>query len=213
MKIPPGIPIPSDFKGSNPVCKLIKSLYGLRQDPREWFDKFATSLLAFGFVQSKSDSSLFYKHTSEAFLMLLVYVDDIILTGSSSSHIDAVKKYLSTQFKLKDLGHLKYFLGLEIARSKNGIYIHQRKYALNLLSTAGLLGSKPSSITMEAQHNLKTDSGTQLSTAEASSYRRLVEQLIYLTITRPDITYAVHILSQFLAKPTDTHRTAALKLV
>lgn len=213
MTIPPGIPLPADFKGSHPVCRLIKSLYGLRQAPREWFDKFAAAILTYGFTQSKSDNSLFYLHTSDSFLMLLVYVDDIILTGSSILHITKVKDFIAQNFKMKDLGSLKYFLGLEISRNTGGIYIHQRKYALNLLNSTGLQDAKPSNITMAAQHNLTYDSGTLLDNSQASTYRRLVGQLIYLTITRPDITYPVHILSQFLAKPTDAHFAAAMKLV
>lgn len=211
MHLPLGVPVPPDFQGSIPICKLIKSLYGLKQAPREWFAKFSQALLTFGFIQSKCDNSLFYIHTSSSFTALLVYVDDIILTGSSSSEITTVKAFLQSQFKVKDLGHLNYFLGIEIARSKDGIYIHQRKYALNLLNTTGLLAAKPSHITLEAQHNLNTESGTPLS--DGSIYRRLVGQLIYLTITRPELSYPVHILSQFMANPTNVHWNAALKLV
>lgn len=101
--------------------------------------------------------------------MVLVYVDDIILTGSCTNHINDFKEYLKTKFKLRDLGNLKYFLGLEIERSKSGIYIHQKKYALNLLSNTGLLDTKSSTITMKAQHNLRSDSGVVLSAGEASS--------------------------------------------
>lgn len=133
------------------------------------------------------------------------------MTGSSSSHLISVKEFLASKFNLKDLGHLNYFLGLEIARSPSGIYIHQRKYALNLLSNTGLLAAKPSKIAMESKLSLSTTSGFPL--ADGTSYRRLVGQLIYLTITRPDLTYPVHILSQFMAAPTDLHWEAALKLV
>ncbi|KAK1390318.1 Chromodomain-helicase-DNA-binding protein 1-like [Heracleum sosnowskyi] len=127
MPVPPGVTIPATFIGSRPVCKLIKCLYGLRQAPREWFTKFSKVLLQYGFTQSKADSSLFVLHTSQTFTALLVYVDDIILTGSSDTAIVDVKSCLQSHFKLKDLGHLHYFLGIEIARSSEGIYIHQRK--------------------------------------------------------------------------------------
>ena len=211
MQIPQRVIIPPEFKGTNPVCRLVKSLYGLRQAPREWFDKFSHALLVFGFQQSKCDNSLFFIHTSAGYTALLVYVDDIILTGSLENHITEFKDFLNTQFKVKDLGHLNYFLGIKIARSKDGIYIHQRKYALNLLQNTGLLGSKPSAITLPVQHNLSSTTGTPLT--DGSSYRRLVGQLIYLTITRPELSYPVHILSQFMAKPTDIHWNSALKLV
>lgn len=136
-----------------------------------------------------------------------MYVDDIILTGSSTAEISNIKTFIQSQFKIKDLGHLNYFLGIEIARSKDGIYIHQRKHALNLLHTTGLLAAKPSHITLEAQHNPSTESGTPLS--DGSVYRILVGQLIYLTITRPELSYPVHILSKFMAHPTDVHWNAA----
>lgn len=124
---------------------------------------------------------MFILHNSSYFTAILVYIDDIILTGSSSSHLISVKEFLASKFNLKDLGHLNYFLGLEIARSPSGIYIHQRKYALNLLSNTGLLAAKPSKIAMESKLSLSTTSGFPL--ADGTSYRRLVGQLIYLTIT------------------------------
>lgn len=124
MTIPPGIPVPSSFTGLNPVCKLIKSFYGLRQAPRDWFEKFAATLLTYGFTQSKSDNSLFCLHISASFIMILVYVDDIILTGSSPAQIEKTKHFIGSQFKMKDLERLKCFLRLEIERSHAGISIH-----------------------------------------------------------------------------------------
>ena len=138
-------------------------------------------------------------------------MDDIILTGSCSVAISEVKNYLQSHFKLKYLGHLHYFLGIEIPRSPEGIYLHQRKYGINLMKQAGLLGSKPSTITLPTQHNLHNLSGTPLT--DGTSYRRLVGQLIYLTVTRPELSYPVHILSQFMSHPTDAHWDAAIKLV
>lgn len=97
MQIPPGVVIPLDFKGKHPVCKLIKSLYGLRQAPREWFSKFSEVLLKYGFHQSKADNSLFIFHTSISFTAVLVYVDDIILTGSCSASIQEVKDCIQSE--------------------------------------------------------------------------------------------------------------------
>ncbi|XP_074363897.1 uncharacterized protein LOC141704569 [Apium graveolens] len=193
------------------ICKLIKSLYGLRQAPREWFTKFSDALLEYGYIQSKADSSLFVFHTSSTFTALLVYVNDIVLTGSCESSIKAVKDFLQSRFKPKDLGHLHYFLGIEIATSSKGIYLQKRKYALSLIHQAGLLAAKPSKITLAAQHNLHHLSGFPLS--DGTPYRHLVDQLIHLTITRPELSYPVSILSQFLAKPTDIHLQTALKLI
>ena len=161
-----------------------------------------------GFTQSISDHSLFIKSHGHSFLALLVYVDDIIIASNDQAAVDNLKSALSKRFKMKDLGALKYFLGLEVARSAAGISICQRKYALELLSDAGYLGCKPSSIPMEPNLKLTQSDGDLL--ADPTSYRRLIGKLIYLTITRPDLSYSVNRLSQFLAAPRTSHLQAAL---
>ena len=113
--------------------------------------------------------------------------------------IEDTKSFLKDQFQLKDLGQLKYFLGIEVARSNKGIAFSQRKYALEILEDAGYLGAKPASFPMEQNLSLCKFDGDYIS--DPSSYQRLVGRLIYLTITQPDLVYAVHILSQFMDKP------------
>lgn len=115
------------------VCRLHKSIYGLKQASRQWYSKLSSFIIQLGFKQSKSDYSLFIRGSGSDFVALLVYVDDIILTGPSIQIIDSVKLVLNQQFKLKDLGSWKYFLGLEIARSFTGIVLSQRNYTLKLL--------------------------------------------------------------------------------
>uniref|UniRef100_A0A2N9GUF1 Reverse transcriptase Ty1/copia-type domain-containing protein n=1 Tax=Fagus sylvatica TaxID=28930 RepID=A0A2N9GUF1_FAGSY len=158
------------------------------------------------YTQSKADYSLFVRSQGHDFTAALVYVDDIILTGNNLEQIKELKKFLGERFKLKDLGNLKYFLGIEVARSKNGISISQRKYALEILNDTGFLGSKPSKFPMEQNLSLNESDGDLV--PDPSSYRRLVGRLIYLTITRPDLTYAVHVLSQFMDKPRMPHLDA-----
>ncbi|XP_021737709.1 uncharacterized protein LOC110704229 [Chenopodium quinoa] len=112
---------------------------------------------------------------------------------------------------MKDLGPLKYFLGIEVAHSKSGLFLCQRKYTLDIVSEAGLLGAKPSGFPIEQSHKLSLASGELLENPE--SYRRLVGRLIYLSVTRPDLAYSVHILSQFMHEPRVEHWEAALRVV
>jgi hypothetical protein len=117
MKPPPGLfPSPTSH-----VCKLRRSLYGLKQAPRAWFDKFRTPLLQFSFKQSKYDTSLFLWKSDMSIVLLLVYVDDIVITGSDSTLLDQLKTHLSESFHMKDLGSLTYFLGLEVHRGTPSI--------------------------------------------------------------------------------------------
>ncbi|BBG95385.1 RmlC-like cupins superfamily protein [Prunus dulcis] len=207
MHLPPGF----GRKGETRVCKLHKSLYGLKQASRQWFIKLSTALTQAGYRQSKADYSLFVRTRGATFTALLIYVDDIILTGNSLQDIEATKSYLLQQFKLKDLGQLKYFLGIEIAHSSKGIALSQRKYALEILEDAGQLGAKPADSPMEQNLSLSKHDGDYID--DPSSYRRLVGRLIYLTITRPDLVYAVHTLSQFMDKPRTPHLEAAYRVL
>lgn len=148
MKLPPGFHVTSPGK----VCKLQKSLYGLKQAPRCWFAKLSIALATYGFTQSYSDYSLFTMHRDGTQLNILVYVDDLIISGNNHAAINQFKAYLSECFHMKDLGVLKYFLGVEVTRAPEGIFLCQRKYALDIVSEVGLLGAKPTSIPVEQNH-------------------------------------------------------------
>ena len=140
-------------KGGNVVCKLNKPLYGLKQASRQWNAKFCSVLKQLGFKQSKANYSLFTKKFNDSFIALVVYVDDILIASKNVQAVDELRVSLDQHFKLKDLGGLKYFLGLEIARSDKGIILCQRKYALEILKDAGMSACKPSKVPME--QNLK----------------------------------------------------------
>lgn len=205
------LPLGLSSSKPNQVCRLLKSLYGLKQSSRQWYGCLSSSLISKGFSQSTSDPSLFTKHSNTSFTAILVYVDDLILTGNNLDEITAIKSFLNTTFKIKDLGYLKFFLGLEIARSKTGIHLRQRKYALDILADCGLLAAKPASAPMQKGTRLSKDQGTPLIDPEA--YRRLTGKLIYLTATRPDLSFSVQQLSQFMTHPTSTHYDAALHVL
>ncbi|PNX74277.1 retrovirus-related Pol polyprotein from transposon TNT 1-94 [Trifolium pratense] len=208
MSLPPGY---SSAIGSNKVCRLHKSLYGLKQASRQWYSKLSSALISFGYKQSVSDHSLYIKSTDSEFTALLVYVDDIVLAGNSSKEIQAVKHFLDQKFKIKDLGKLRYFLGFEIARSPKGIFVNQRKYTLELLQDTGFLATKPSNIPFNPTTKLSSTDGAPLK--DPSSYRRLIGRLLYLTNTRPDISFSVQHLSQFVSKPLIPHYTAATRIL
>ncbi|KAF5458400.1 hypothetical protein F2P56_022430, partial [Juglans regia] len=125
------------------------------------------------------------------FTALLVYVDDIVVASNSLDCISSLKSFLNTHFKIKDLSSLRYFLGIEVVRSAQGIHLCQRKYALDILSDSGTLGSKPAKLPMDQNLKLSKDSGSPLH--DPSIYRRLVGRLLYLTITRPDISFSVQV--------------------
>ncbi|CAM8883274.1 unnamed protein product [Rhodiola kirilowii] len=209
MKLPIGFY--KKEKAAGQVCKLVKSLYGLKQASRQWFAKFSEAIIDFGFQRSLNDYSLFTMKKDGNFLILLVYVDDVVITGTSSALISEVKQYIHDKFKIKDLGFLKYFLGLEVARSDAGIFLNQRKYAIELLEENNLLQCKPAKSPMNAKHKLSLS--TEALLLDALPYRKLVGKLIYMSITRPDLAYPIHILSQYMQSPTEEHMRAALRLL
>ena len=127
------------------VSRLRKSLYGFKQSRRMWFGKFRQAIETFGMQNSKSNHSVFYKNFSYGIILLVMYVDDIVIIVSDSKSILSFESSLHNQFHSKDLGMLKYFLGVEVMRSKRGIMLSQRKYVLDLLSEIGKLGAKPCS--------------------------------------------------------------------
>lgn len=204
--------LPQGYKCSDPnkVCRPKKSLYSLRQAPRCWYAKLTTALTKFGFSHEYADHSLFSKVRGSICIHILVYVDDFIIACNDAKALQEFKDYLHTCFRMKYLGNLKYFLSLEVARNASGFYISQRKYALDIIAETGLLGSKPSPVPMELNHKLAKADGPL---ANAQQYRRLVGRLIYLTNTRSDLSYAVHILTQFMHKPLLPHWDAALRVV
>ena len=200
--------------GDTRVCKLLKSLYGLKQASRKWNEKLCASLFSFDFHQSINDYSLFVRNKNNTLVFLLVYVDDIILTGNSEFEINKVKDFLKTQFLIKDLRRLKYFLGIEAIDVKNGICLNQRKYCLELLHEFGMLGCKPIKTPLEANFVLdRSVNNNKDVLINITEYQKLIGKLIYLTITRPDISYSVQCLSQFMHRPCKVHLDIAFRLL
>ncbi|KAJ0622209.1 putative RNA-directed DNA polymerase [Helianthus annuus] len=210
MKLPLGY----YSKDESKVCKLVKSLYGLKQAPRKWNERLTTVLLKFGFIQSKCDHPLFILNKVNVTVFLLVYVDDIVLTGNSVVEIEGIKKVLNDTFKIKDLGILKYFLGIEVLYNKDEICFSQSKYCLELLNEFGYLGCKPVNTPIEQSYlvNSKLDKDHK-ALKNITGFQKLIGKLIYLSLTRPDISYTVQFLSQFMHKPNEIHLSLALRLL
>lgn len=142
---------------------------------------------------------------------MLIYVDDLAISGNTPEAIQQFKDYLSLCFRMKDLGQLKYFLGIEVARSSAGIYLCQRKYILDIIADTGLLAARPVAFPLEQNHKLALSISPVLD--DPTQYRRLVGRLIYLAVTRPDMAYCVHVLAQFMQMPRQDHWQAALRAV
>ena len=189
------------------VCKLNKALYGLKQAPRAWFQRFSSFLLKLGFFCSRVDTSLFV-FTKKDDLIYLLYVDDIILTGNNPALINRFISQLHSEFAVKDLGPLSYFLGLEVSYIPDGFFLSQVKYATDILARAQLLDSKPVTTPMIVSQRLSSE-GTPF--ANPTLYRSLVGALQYLTITRPDLAHLVNSVSQFL--PIEVHFQAVKRIL
>jgi hypothetical protein len=177
MTPPPGL----FSSSSTEVCHLKRSIYGLKQAPQAWFEKFRTTLLDFTFTQSQYDYSLFFPKTDIGIVLLLVYVDDIVITGSDSQLIEQLQQQLKSSFHMKNLGPLQYFLGLKAQHCPTNILLHQHKYTQELLSLAGLSDANSVLTPMEVNLKLHHENGDLL--PHPSMYRQLVGSLNYLTIT------------------------------
>ncbi|KAK6120967.1 hypothetical protein DH2020_045294 [Rehmannia glutinosa] len=163
-------------------------------------------------IRCEGDHSVFFRCSSaNRYIYLVVYVDDIIITGDDCEGIKALKQHLFHNFQTKDLGPLRYFLGIEVAQSKSGIAISQRKYALDILEETGLTDCKPVSTPMDPNVKLLPNGGDLSRSREDTG--RLVGKLNYLTMTRPDISFPVSIVSQFLNSPCDSHWNAVIRIV
>ncbi|XP_076899988.1 protein ARABIDILLO 2-like [Bidens hawaiensis] len=208
MEQPPGFIIE---EAASEVCRLRRSLYGLKQSPRAWFGRFSNVMEQFGMTRSAYDHSVFFIHQRGKRIIVVVYVDDIIITDDDAVGITELKQFLQTQFQVSDLDRLKYFLGIEVSRSSQGILLSQRKYVLDMLTEYGLLGCKPVDTPMLPTRKLLPEEGDPMKDPER--YRRLVGKLNNLTVTRPDISFTVSVLSQFMAAPHTSHWDAALRVL
>lgn len=193
------------------VCRLHKSLYGLKQAPRAWFQRFSQYIEDLGFVESKADYSLFTYHHNDVIIILLVYVDDILLTGNNEIHLQSFITKLDTEFSMKDLGHLHHFLGIKASFTSGGLYLTQASYVMALLKRTNMDGAKPYRSHALSGKKLGHDDGDPLD--DPFEYRSVLGALQYLTLTRPDIAFSVNQVCQFMQRPFTAHWTAVKRIL
>jgi Reverse transcriptase (RNA-dependent DNA polymerase) len=165
----------------------------------------------YGYKQSDSDHSLFYIRRGEKITMLIIYVDDIIITDNDVEGMKELEGKLSKEFEMKNLDGLKYFLEIEVLRSNEGIILSQRKYRLDLLAEVGILDCKP--IDTSVIQNGKLESNMSQNSTNKERYQRLVGKLIYLSHTRRDITYVVSLVSRFMHNPCEEHFETVTRII
>ncbi|GJV62128.1 ribonuclease H-like domain-containing protein [Tanacetum coccineum] len=207
MHQPPGF---RDPRHPDHVCLLQRSLYGLKQAPRAWFQRFAAYAARVGFLHSRCDSSLFIYRQGSDTAYLLLYVDDIVLTASSTALLQRIIASLHAEFSMTDLGPLNYFLGVSVTRNTSGMFLSQQKYATEVLERAGMLTCNPCRTPVDTDSKLAA-AGDPVS--DPTLYRRLAGALQYLTFTRPDISYAVQQVCLFMHDPREPHFSALKRIL
>ncbi|KAM1357424.1 hypothetical protein ACFX2H_031230 [Malus domestica] len=193
------------------VYKLHKALYGLKQAPRAWYGEIDTYFSQCGFTRSLSEPTLSIKAEEKDILIVSIYVDDIIYTGSNKQMLEEFKEDMKRKYEMTDLGLLHHFLGMGIIQSTSSIFIHQKKYASSLLDKFGLKECKPVLTPLVATEKLTTDDGSGAASEEL--YRSMVGSLLYLTATRPDVMYASSLLARFMHCPTSKHVGTAKRVL
>jgi hypothetical protein len=200
---------PSYCNNSYPayVCKLDKALHGLKQAPRASYSRLSSKLLQLGFWSSKADTSLFIFNKGKVQMFLLIY-DDVIVASSSPQVVTALLNDLHSDFPLKDLGQLSYFLRIEVKHCDDGIVLTQEKYRMDILTHVGMTACKPVHTPLAVNGQLSLTDGELLSLVDATSFRSVVGALWYLTLTSPDISFTMNKVCQFLHAPTTNHWSA-----
>lgn len=200
MQQPPGFAVP---RSEHLVCHLRCSLYGLKQSPRTWYQEINSYLRQFGWSRSNADPNLYFLRDKGDLLILMLFVDDLLLTGSNSFRIRQIKALLGEKYKMKDLGAVQRYLGVEFDRLPLGLLFHLSNYTQDLLSDYGMLQCKREFTPLPVGLVLSDDIATPL--FDATTYCQAVGKLIFLTHTRPDISHVVGILSRFMQCPQQAY--------
>lgn len=200
-----------EVKGSEEkVYKLSKALYGLKQAPRAWNDKLNQILRELKFTRCSKEASVYQSRLGEHLLIVAVYVDDLLVTGSDLSMITRFKEEMEAKFEMSYLGRLTYYLGIEVLQHDDGITLQQERYASKILVETGMDGCNSAQVPMDM--NLKLSKAIEENSVDEKKYRRSIGFLRYLIHTRPDLSYIIGVLSRYMVDPKMSH-DAALKHV
>jgi transposase InsO family protein len=208
VKQPPGF----EEKGSeHKVLKLHKALYGLKQAPRAWNSKLDSTMSSLSFERSPFEHAVYKKGKGENSLLVGVYVDDLVITGTNEGEIEKFKQQMKEIFKMSDLGLLSYYLGIEVRQLPNGISFCQEAFAKRILQDCGMADCNPTQAPMEARLKLSKKSSSP--PVNHTTYRSIVGSLRYLTNTRPDLAYSVGIVSRYMESPKFEHMAAVKQIL
>jgi hypothetical protein len=194
------------------VYKLHKSLYSLKQAPRARYSIIDTHLIQLGFKRSENKATLYLKQDEDGLqLVILLYVDDMLVTGSNVKLLVEFKKEMQDVFETSDLGIMNYFLGMEIHQCSSGIFVSQRKYVVDILKKFKLESCKKVATPLAQNEKISKNDGEKLE--EPSAFRSLVGSLLYLTTSRPDLMFPASLLSKFMTSPNNIHMGVAKRVL
>jgi hypothetical protein len=203
VRQPPGFESP---KYPDRVYKLSKALYGLNQVPQAWYARLKTFLLEHGYVMGSVDKTLFTLNHGTDFLLVQIYVDDIIFGGSSHTLVSRFQEMMESEFQMSIMGELTFFLGIQVKQTKQGTFVHQAKYTKDLMKKFNIAELKLVSTPMSSATSLGPDEDGKV--VDQREYRSMIGSLLYLTVTRPDIQFTVGLCACFQVSLRSSHRTA-----
>ena len=193
------------------VYRLKKALYGLKQAPRAWYEKLIGFLVDGSYIRGSVDKTLFFMEKEKDIIIVQIYLDDIIFGSTSQTMFDEFVENMTQEFEMSMCGELKYFLGLQIVQSEEGVFISQSAYVHSLVKRFGLEDSKISRMPMS--YALKLTRHEAGEDVDSKLYRGMIGSLLYLTASRPDLSFSVGVYARYQAKPKVSHLNAVKRII
>jgi hypothetical protein len=187
------------------VYKVSKALYVLKQAPRAWYARLNTFLLEHGYVMESMDKTLFTLNHGTDFLLVQIYVDDIIFGGSSHTFVSRFQEMMESEFQMSMMGEITFFLDIQVKQTKQGTFVHQAKYTKDLMKKFNMTELKSVSTPMSPTASLGPDKDGEA--VDHREYMSMIDSLLYLTAIRPDIQFTVGLCVHFQSSPRSSHRT------